>query len=47
MEERDATLDLAGERVVLMADRALYWPRFTTLFVADAHFGKAATFERW
>jgi len=45
MEERDATLDLAGERVVLMADRALYWPRLTTLFVADAHFGKAATFR--
>ncbi len=33
---------LAGERVVLLADRALYWPRAATLFVADVHLGKAA-----
>jgi DNA ligase-associated metallophosphoesterase len=33
---------IAGERVTLFADRALYWPRERTLFVADVHLGKAA-----
>lgn len=33
----------AGERVELLADRALHWPRERTLFVADVHLGKAAT----
>src|SRR3954465_12162751 len=42
---RDATLDVAGEQIILMAERALYWPTAKTLFVADAHFGKAATFR--
>jgi DNA ligase-associated metallophosphoesterase len=36
---------LAGERVELQADRALYWPRAATLFVADVHLGKAAAFR--
>lgn len=35
---------IAGERVVLDADRALYWSR--TLVVADLHFGKAHVFRR-
>jgi DNA ligase-associated metallophosphoesterase len=38
-------LTLAGERLQLLADRALYWPRAATLFVADVHLGKAATFR--
>lgn len=29
----------------LHADRALYWPAARTLFVADVHLGKAATFR--
>jgi DNA ligase-associated metallophosphoesterase len=43
----DATLPVAlcGERVVLLADRALHWPRARTLFVADVHLGKAAAFR--
>lgn len=36
---------LAGEAVHLLADRALYWPREATLFVADVHLGKAAAFR--
>jgi DNA ligase-associated metallophosphoesterase len=36
---------LAGERVQLLAARALYWPRTGTLFVADVHLGKAAAFR--
>jgi uncharacterized protein len=34
-----------GEPVELLADRALYWPRERTLFVADVHLGKGATFR--
>jgi DNA ligase-associated metallophosphoesterase len=43
----DDALDIvvAGERVALLADRALHWPRERTLFVADVHLGKAATFR--
>jgi DNA ligase-associated metallophosphoesterase len=36
---------MAGERVALHADRALYWTRMRTLFVADVHLGKAAAFR--
>jgi DNA ligase-associated metallophosphoesterase len=36
---------LAGERVELCADRAIYWPRERTLFVADVHLGKSAAFR--
>jgi DNA ligase-associated metallophosphoesterase len=36
---------IAGERVELLAERALHWPRERTLFVADVHLGKAATFR--
>jgi DNA ligase-associated metallophosphoesterase len=36
---------LCGERVELLADRALHWPRERTLFVADVHLGKAAAFR--
>jgi DNA ligase-associated metallophosphoesterase len=37
---------IAGEAVWLMPERALYWPAQQTLFVADVHLGKAATFRR-
>lgn len=42
------TLDwqLAGERVILHGDRALYYPGEATLMVADTHFGKGAFFRR-
>ncbi len=36
---------LAGEPVSLLPDRALWWPREHTLFVADVHLGKAASFR--
>ena len=36
---------IGGERVVLHAERALYWPRERTLFIADLHLGKAAAFR--
>ncbi len=36
---------LAGERVWLLPQRALWWPATCTVFVADVHLGKAATFR--
>ncbi|HEX5633869.1 MAG TPA: metallophosphoesterase, partial [Gemmatimonadales bacterium] len=42
---RDATLEVAGESLVLLAERALHWPARDMLLVADLHLGKAATFR--
>ena len=39
------SIELAGERVLLLAEKALYWPRERMLVVADIHFGKAASFR--
>jgi DNA ligase-associated metallophosphoesterase len=38
-------IELAGESVVLLAERALLWERAATLIVADVHLGKAAAFR--
>jgi DNA ligase-associated metallophosphoesterase len=38
-------IHVGGEAVELCADRALYWTRTRTLFVADVHLGKAAAFR--
>ena len=35
-------IQLAGEAVLLLGDRALFWPGGGTLFIADPHFGKSA-----
>jgi DNA ligase-associated metallophosphoesterase len=43
--ERRLALELAGEPVQLLPERALLCPRLRTLFVADLHLGKAATFR--
>lgn len=40
-----AVIELAGEKLHLLPEKAMYWPRENTLFVADAHFGKAAAFR--
>jgi DNA ligase-associated metallophosphoesterase len=40
-----ASVVIAGETVELCAERAAFWPRRRTLFVADPHFGKAASFR--
>jgi len=37
--------DWAGERLVVMAHRALFWPRTHSLFVADVHLGKSESFR--
>lgn len=38
-------IDLAGERLVLLAQKAVLWPRERMLIIADIHFGKAAAFR--
>ncbi len=38
-------LELAGEQITLHAGRGMAWPKACTLFIADPHFGKAATFR--
>jgi DNA ligase-associated metallophosphoesterase len=43
--ERGLATALAGEAVELHAERALFWRRERTLFVADVHLGKAAAFR--
>jgi DNA ligase-associated metallophosphoesterase len=39
------SVELAGEQVLLLPQKALYWPRENMLVVADIHFGKAASFR--
>lgn len=45
---RNATmlLTFADEQFILMADRAIFWPRRSTLVVADTHFGKDSLFQQ-
>jgi DNA ligase-associated metallophosphoesterase len=38
-------IDIAGERLLLLPQRALYWPARKLLVIADIHFGKAASFR--
>jgi DNA ligase-associated metallophosphoesterase len=38
-------IDIAGEQLRLLPERALHWPAQHMLLVADAHFGKAARFR--
>ncbi len=41
----NVTIEWCGETLVLLHERALWWPREETLLIADPHFGKAATFR--
>jgi DNA ligase-associated metallophosphoesterase len=37
--------NVAGEELILLPERAAYWPARKALFVADFHLGKAASFR--
>ena len=41
----DAAVSIAGEQLVLSAERGVYWHARRMLLVADPHFGKAASFR--
>ncbi|MCW5821902.1 MAG: ligase-associated DNA damage response endonuclease PdeM [Cyanobacteria bacterium TGS_CYA1] len=38
-------ITLCDEQVILLPQKAMFWPKHSTLFLADAHFGKAGTFR--
>jgi uncharacterized protein len=42
---QNLTIACVGEELTLLPERALFWPRQRTLFVADLHLGKDATFR--
>ena len=42
---RDIPVQIAGCEMLLLADKALYWPQQQMLCIADAHFGKAAAYR--
>ncbi|HWJ95785.1 MAG TPA: metallophosphoesterase, partial [Telluria sp.] len=42
---KELAIGVAGEEVLLLPQKALYWPRERLLVVADIHFGKAAAFR--
>lgn len=39
------SINLAGQQLFLLPGRAVWWPNQATLFIADVHFGKEATFR--
>jgi uncharacterized protein len=41
----DQPIDINGEQLVLLAERAIFWPAQSTLVVSDLHLGKAAAFR--
>jgi DNA ligase-associated metallophosphoesterase len=45
MNQTDLRIDLQGESIVLLPERALFWEREEALIVADVHLGKAAAFR--
>ena len=45
MSTAHLAVEIAGETLWLLADKAIYWPARQALLIADAHFGKAATYR--
>jgi len=40
------SITLAGAELWLLADRAVYYPEYRALLIADVHFGKAAAYRK-
>ena len=38
-------VEVAGEKLLLLPEKAVYWPAQAMLIIADIHFGKAASFR--
>lgn len=45
MSDGDLEVVVTGESLLLLPERAVHWPARETLFIADPHWGKAATFR--
>lgn len=43
----EVKIEIAGEEIWLLPERAAYWPRKKWLICADLHWGKAETFQHW
>lgn len=41
----DVIVEISGERLLLLPERAAYWPKRRTLIAADLHLGKAASYR--
>ena len=41
----DQEISIAGQRLTLLPERAVFWQSQSTVFIADPHFGKSATFR--
>ena len=39
------SLNINNQEFLLLADKAIYWPKHKALLIADAHFGKAAAYR--
>lgn len=46
MADEQVSMQIAGEQMLLLGARALYWPARNTLMIADLHLGKADVFRR-
>jgi DNA ligase-associated metallophosphoesterase len=46
LRESICPIEVAGERVLLLPERAAWWPARSTLLIADLHLGKEASFRR-
>ena len=42
--QADCPITLQGEQLVLLPERAIFWPDRATLVISDLHIGKAAAF---
>ena len=40
-----ASIEVAGETLLLLPEKAVFWPAERMLIIADIHFGKAAAFR--
>jgi len=47
MDGANEEIEIRGELLELLPEKALHWPASRTLLVADTHFGKAATFRQF
>lgn len=45
MADGALAIELSGERLLMLPQRALFWPSRQLLLIADIHFGKAASFR--
>ena len=45
--EGSVAIEVGGEQLILLPQKAAFWPRERMLIIADIHFGKAAAFRSW